>query len=542
MLLRRIAIAGALAPMLLLSSEITLERIGKMPRSYAKDFFIWRFFDQNITAKEADAAFYQLRSVNWKLIHRYAKKTKKPGFAMADRCYRLGPDKLPAKEAACSAIAITPYRFSKLSSEKQFRLIGQLSDYPKLLRWMDIMADEEPFFQLVKSDSDTFFEVFNRCGRDWRKKHLDHPLPPKLVERLSKEKKFAQSVKLIVTDNDLGKLQKSLLGIDSKPLDHQTTFFLAMNALRHDHPKLAKIYLADAYKKAWFRFDKDKVLFWLAQIDPGKSWLEDLSKSFDLNIYTLYAHEKLGTRWPRVVSPSFGEKRCRYDITDPFAWLEILKTIRGKKENFLIDYGKRFACDKTVGHYAFIMERASRYRTHYFPIPYEEAYEGLSVDDKALVLALARQESRFIPSSISPSYALGMMQIMPFLVKALAKERKESFDLDRMFDPETNVAYARTHLKYLKRSVWHPLFIAYAYNGGIGFTKRLLTTRGLFTKDAYEPWLSMELVYYDESRRYGKKVLANYIVYKKLLGDPIGVSSAVENLTEPNRTDRFRNR
>ncbi|WP_201353383.1 lytic transglycosylase domain-containing protein [Hydrogenimonas urashimensis] len=536
------ALVFAFLTPLLLHAEITPKQLEKMPQSYAKDFYIWRFFDQNITSEEADRAFYQIRSVNWKLIHRYAKKTKKPGFAMADRCHRLGYRKIPAKEAACSAIAVTPYKFSKLKYADKYRLIAQLSEFPELLRWMDIMVAEEPFYELVRSDNDTFFEVFNRCGRDWRETYLDHPLPPKLIERVGGDRKFAQTVKLIVTDRRLERLQNSLLGIDSKKFDHQTTFFLAMNALRHGHPALAKIYLADAYKKAWFRFDKDKVLFWLSRIDHEKPYLEALGKSFDLNIYTLYAHEKLHTPWPRIVSPTFGKKRCRYDIRNPFAWLKTLKTIRGKKEDFLIDYGKRFACPQTLGHYAFVMERASRYHTHYFPIPYEEAYAGLDTDDKALILALARQESRFIPSSISPSYALGMMQIMPFLVKSLAKERNEPFDLDAMFDPVTNVAYAKTHLTFLKRSLHHPLFLAYAYNGGIGFTKRLLTERELFRKGAYEPWLSMELVYYDESRRYGKKVLANYIVYKKVLGDPIDVSSVVGTLTEPSRTDRFRSR
>ena len=523
-------------------ADITLKRLETMPRSYAKDFYIWRFFDQPVSDREADAAFYQLRSVNWKLIHRYAKRTKKPGFAMADRCYRIAADKLPVETPSCSAIAVTPYKFSKMTQAKRYALMQQLADYPDLLRWMDVMADENPFFELVKSDNKIFFQVFNRCGRDWRSEYLNHALPPRLIERLSKEKEFSQTVKLIVTDNRLDNLQKSLLGVDPEKLDHQTTFFLAMNALRHDHPHLATFYLANAYKKAWFRFDKDKVLFWLAQTEPEKDYLKALSNSFDLNIYTLYAHEKLKTRWPRTATPSFKKKHCRYDISDPFSWLKVLDRIRGKKEDFLIDYSKHFACKNTEGHYAFIMERASHYRTHYFPIPYESAYEGLSIDDKALLLALARQESRFIPSSISPSYALGMMQIMPFLVKALAKERDEPYDLDAMFIPEKNIAYARTHLAYLERSLSHPLFIAYAYNGGIGFTKRLLTSRDLFKKGEFEPWLSMELVYYDESRRYGKKVLANYIVYKKILGESIGVSEVVQTLTEPTRTDRFRNR
>ncbi|MEE6538237.1 hypothetical protein VWM66_10785, partial [Campylobacter jejuni] len=45
-----------------------------------------------------------------------------------------------------------------------------------------------------------------------------------------------------------------------------------------------------------------------------------------------------------------------------------------------------------------------------------------------------------------------------------------------------------------------------------------------FQKLGFEPFLSMELVPYQESRIYGKKVLANYIVYRHLLNDSIKIS------------------
>ncbi len=524
----------------LLLPAVTLEQIEKMPRSYAKDFYIWRFLDRNISAEEADRAFYQVKSVNWKIIGRFAKKTGQAGFKEAYECYRLKPRQLPAKTAECSVVALTPYKFTKIPKLRRYRLLQQISDFPEELRWADVMASDEPFFELVKSDEETFFKVFNNCGSVWRKKFLNHPLPPQLIKRLAQRREFAQTVKLIVTDRKLDRLQRSLLGIDAKDLSHQSTFFLAMNALRHGREAVAAHYLSLAYKKAYYRFDKDKVLFWLAKLHPEKDYLKRLADSFDLNIYSLHAAEKLEKRPPRIAVPEFSGANADFNISDPFAWLAVLREVKGKKRDELIDLAKRFAAPETLGHYCFIMERASRYRTHYFPLPYKRAYESLSADEKAMLLALARQESRFIPSSISPSYALGMMQIMPFLVKALAKEIKEPLDLDSMFDPDKNIEYALKHLDYLRRYLKHPLFIAYAYNGGIGFTKRTLTQRGLFRKGRYEPWLSMELVHYDESRRYGKKVLANYLVYKKILGEPTSVASVVETLTQPERTDRFR--
>ncbi|WP_457592520.1 lytic transglycosylase domain-containing protein [Hydrogenimonas sp.] len=536
----RVSVVFAFFMLPLILPAVTLKQIDTMPRSYAKDFYIWRFLDQNITPEQADRAFYQVKSVNWKILRRFAEKTKQPGFKEAAECYRLKARQLPAKTAECSVIALSPYKFTKIGEERRYKLLEQISNFPQTLRWAGVMALEQPFFELVKSDEKLFFKVFNNCGSQWREQHLNHPLPPKLIKKLSKQRAFAQTIKLIVTDKKLDRLQRSLLGIDATPLSHQSTFFLAMNALRHGRETLAAHYLGVAYKKAYYRFDKDKTLFWLSQIHPEKEYLRKLSKSFDLNIYTLYADEKLKAPLPRIVTPLFKDTPVDYNISDPFAWLRTLRQISGKKQDYLIEYAKRFASARTEGHYAFVMERASRYRTHYFPMPYKKAYEKLGNDEKALLLALARQESRFIPASVSPSYALGMMQIMPFLVKALAKERKEPFDLDAMLQPQHNIGYAVTHLKYLRRFLSHPLFIAYAYNGGIGFTKRMLTKKGLFRKGEYEPWLSMELVHYDESRRYGKKVLANYLVYKKLLGEPISLESAVETLTRPERTDRFR--
>jgi len=181
-------------------------------------------------------------------------------------------------------------------------------------------------------------------------------------------------------------------------------------------------------------------------------------------------------------------------------------------ENKLTKYESIFTTKETLGHLAFVKERYTRYRKSYFVTPYEEYLNGVNNKRKALIYAIGRQESRFIPTSISPAFAMGTMQIMPFLSKAIAKELKEPYDIDKQLTAKTNLRYANYHLNYLERNLKHPLFIAYAYNGGIGFTKRLLKTN-LFKKGKYEPFLSMELLPYDETKKYGKKVLTNYLIY-----------------------------
>ncbi|MBS9778759.1 MAG: hypothetical protein KGV58_00450 [Campylobacteraceae bacterium] len=103
-----------------------------------------------------------------------------------------------------------------------------------------------------------------------------------------------------------------------------------------------------------------------------------------------------------------------------------------------------------------------------------------------------------------------------------------------MFKPQIALKFANSHLDYLEKHLHEPLFIAYAYNGGIGFTKRLFTQKGLFKKGKYEPYMSMELINYKESREYGKKVITNYAQYAKLYNLPIKLSHLYKNLLHVN--------
>ena len=129
---------------------------------------------------------------------------------------------------------------------------------------------------------------------------------------------------------------------------------------------------------------------------------------------------------------------------------------------------------------------------------------------------------------------------MPFLVRAMDKEAKQpTGSLQKMFEPATNIDYASRHLDYLQKHLYHPLLIAYAYNGGIGFTKRMLQA-GAFSDAPYEPFMSMEMMVNSETREYGKKVLANYVVYKRIFGQSTSILRLFENLKYPSRTDRFR--
>ena len=233
----------------------------------------------------------------------------------------------------------------------------------------------------------------------------------------------------------------------------------------------------------------------------------------------------------------------KYDYTDPFIWQRTRDKVANMPNSELISYASRFYTQSTLGEYSYIMERAHNYKIHFYPMPFMEYIGTDDVKRQALILALARQESRFVPSAISTSYALGMMQFMPFLARDVASKLGISgFDIDDMFKPEIAYKFANFHLDYLENYLYNPLFIAYAYNGGIGFTKRMLLRGDLFNRKSeysrYEPFLSMDLVPYAESRIYGKKVLANYIIYLAALGQSTKISRFLDNVLIPELSDK----
>ena len=520
---------------------LSLEEISTKPPGHVKNFLLWEYLQQELPAGEAERAFEQLENVNTKLYLAYAKRTDDPFVTESARCLQLKTsDLLAAKEDACLLLGLSPSKVSRLSRASRHALADRLKESP-YGPWLRFMAETTIKSDPEASDPGVFMEVARRGGGTYRRAYLDRDYSPLFLEKLAKQRGFSQLVTLVVTDRKMKRFQRSLLAFDGGDADAQTHFFLALNQLRHGDKKAALQHLERAYDTFYYRMDKDKALFWQYQITRAPELLRRLAESDDINIYSLYADEL--TERPvenYFISLETGYQKPKVDITDPFAWERILDEIRATPKEELFDLAKRYRSEPLVPVQAFILERAYRYKMHNFILPYQEMMSGMERDKKSLMLSLMRQESRFIPSALSRSFALGLMQMMPFLVRAMDKEAKtETGSLQKMFDPQTNIAYASRHLDYLQKFLYHPLLIAYAYNGGIGFTKRMLLG-GAFTEAPYEPFWSMEMMVNSESREYGKKVLANYVIYKRIFGEKVSISRLFDNLMHPSRCDRFR--
>ena len=527
---------------LLLYAELTLKELEKSPKGHVRNFKIWQFMDKDISPAEADAAYCLVDGYDKKIFNRYAKKTLNKVVKEKYRCSHLKTQALLHEtNATCLDQGFSLKSALKLNNQQRTKICKTLDNSnAQKSKLIALMNGKNLARETLKFGSKAYLEFFNTIGSANRQKLFNLKLPQKDINALAKDKRFARAIKYIVTDPKMNNMQESLLLLKPQELSARSYFFLGLNALRFKATKKAMHYFEISQKKAYYQMDKDKALFWKYLASNKKEYLKKLTLSSDINIYTLYAKEKFKLEVNNYFSKqALADRSSLINLQDPYTWEEILEEIRHADKQGLKRLLKEYSSKDDDVLHAFIYTKALKYKTHNYIMPYKNATDELSGDDKALLYALARQESHFIPSAISRSYALGVMQMMPFLIKSLAKQKKESPSLDDMFNPYKNITYAKKHIRYLQKHLYHPLFIAYAYNGGIGFTKRHLLG-GTFRKGSYEPFLSMELMANTESREYGKKVLANYVIYKKILKEEVKITSLFQMLTEPSRTDRFR--
>ncbi len=521
------------------NAEITLEDISSKPSCRAKDFMIWQYLQQDITPSQADKAYKQLSGTSDKLLFIYAKKTDDLKVKKTVSCKKRA-DLLNIGDERCLKLAISPYKTLVLTNKERKKLYKKVDKKTKKL----LKIQSEPYSQKAyeKYDSNTILTLFVNTPTSFRRKNLNIYLDEAFVNKLSSSWKISQFVKIVVNDDKLKKLQLSLLNLNGTNLNSQTNFFLALNHLRHLDKLQAMKFLNISLEKSKHKIDVDKNFFWMYLVSGEKKYLKKLLLSMDINIYTIYAHEVLNKDFDNYFSyMETTNKKANKNIQNPFDWDDILKKIKTTPDDKLFELASSYKQREMIPVQSFIVQKAYDFKMHGYIMPYNEYLENLTVDDKALVYAIMRQESHLIPSALSRSYALGLMQLMPFLVDAISKQCNENICYSDMFKPKKNIDYALKHLKWMKKSLYHPLFIAYAYNGGMGFLRRFLE-RGKFSHAKYEPFLSMELMSNSESREYGKKVLANYVMYKKIMGEKISIVYLFDILKDPKMTDRFRGR
>ena len=513
----------------LFAKTFSYTEIHNIPTSVEKDYYIWCYLKQSSTNKfEAKKIIYEISHSNKQLKKAYKKKTGET----------IQPKMIQSCKPIIRKTGIVPMVQITNRLSKKERVLQKQKNKLALKRFRTLKSHSSRW-QKASFASEVY--VFNHISQKEREKYFDKTLSKETIHILESYKHFGKSVRLIL-DEKLPKLQQSLLYtplLDNR-LSALSHFKLGLHAIEAKKYNLAQNFFYHSAARATKQWDQDKANFWSYLLSENEAYVDKLLESTHVNIYTLLAQDIRGINYAHINVPHFTKKhKPAYDSTDPLAWRK-LKTKINQPHTNLNALAEQFKYEDTVGIYSFIKAQAQNYTTSYFPMPYRQYLKHLPKKRQAILYALARQETRFVPASISPAFALGMMQFMPFLIKDIAKKKGDHLNEFALFKPKKALEYGEYHLSYLSKYLQHPLFIAYAYNGGIGFTRKLLRDKNYFRKGKFEPYLSMERMTNIESREYGKRILVNYVIYMNQLGVKTHMTPLIETLVYPSKTDKFR--
>ena len=138
----------------------------------------------------------------------------------------------------------------------------------------------------------------------------------------------------------------------------------------------------------------------------------------------------------------------------------------------------------------------------------------------ALMHAIIRQESEFYAGARSSAGALGLMQIMPKTAKYLAGRVGLKYDKRRMLKDEVyNIRLGTKYVQELLKSFRGSVVLSIAaYNAGPGSVKRWIKSYGDPRRRGIDPLVWIEMIPYEETRNYVRRVLSNELVYRSILG------------------------
>ncbi len=137
--------------------------------------------------------------------------------------------------------------------------------------------------------------------------------------------------------------------------------------------------------------------------------------------------------------------------------------------------------------------------------------------ERALALAIMRQESEFDAQAKSSANALGLMQLLPSTARQMAQKLEMKYAVDQLYLPEYNVTLGSYYLSRLINSYDGSYVMAIAaYNAGPGNVKnwtRQFGTPGNTVEGALD-WI--EKIPFSETRTYVQRVMENLQVYRHI--------------------------
>tara|TARA_B100000686_G_C16759362_1_gene957667 strand:- start:47 stop:2266 length:2220 start_codon:yes stop_codon:yes gene_type:complete len=326
-------------------------------------------------------------------------------------------------------------------------------------------------------------------------------------------------------------------------------------------PNLALQHFKDFYKNVGYPISLSRGAYWIAKTyksigneQKSKEWFEEASKY--LNTYygqLAFAESNPGGNFSLINQAKVSEK-----FQKEFKKNNLIKTVILLKEldkakltkDFLkhlallnIDEGSEILAGKLaieIGRYDYaiqIAKQASYEKRFYNELNYPIINVPKIVNQKRmpkpeLVLAVIRQESEFDRNAHSYAGARGLMQLMTYTAKLVAKQAKLPYVKSKLkADPEYNIKLGSYYLTGLLEQYEgsYPFALA-AYNAGPRRVKYWKKINGNPQKGkiSYVNWV--ELIKFKETRNYVQRVLENINVYRYIInGKPIKIYNFFED-------------
>ena len=249
----------------------------------------------------------------------------------------------------------------------------------------------------------------------------------------------------------------------------------------------------EKYKKTFHQKDLVKIVYLLDELNKDK---------YAKNILKHLANENV-ENGSEILAAKLASNISRYDFA-----IQIAK---------IASYQKRF-----INDYNYPIISTPRY------------VNKRKIPESAFILSIIRQESEFDMEANSHAGAKGLMQLMSYTAKLVAKQANLPYSKSRLTkDPEYNINLGSHYIAglILEYEGSYPFAIA-AYNAGpkrVRYWKKINKNPQKNQID-YVNWI--ELIKFKETRNYVQRVLENYNVYRYILEKkPVKMKNFFKNET-----------
>jgi soluble lytic murein transglycosylase len=315
-----------------------------------------------------------------------------------------------------------------------------------------------------------------------------------------------------------------------------------------DDPILAIDHFNNFYQNVSYPISLSRGAFWLGRSFEKKGdkeqsiqWYEEAAKYLStyygqLAFLKIKANENFELDEQAVVPDEYKKYFYKKELVRIVHLLDELnkdkytKNILKHLANDNIDSGSEILAAElatNISRYDFAIQisKVASYQKRFhndfnYPIMSTPKYvNGRKIPETAFILSLIRQESEFDMRANSHVGAQGLMQLMPYTAKLVAKQAKLPYSKSRLTsDPEYNINLGSHYIAglILQYDGAYP-FATAAYNAG---PKRVKYWKKI-NKDPQKKQIDfvdwVELIKFKETRNYVQRVMENYNVYRYIL-------------------------